>query len=370
MVDLYTYLKTGVENIVKGALKATAKDPRESAFMTRFSLSCRAAAVRRKRFEEQGEHIPAFLIVSITSSCNLHCEGCYSWQFHPGGVGAPVDQLTSEDWNKIFSEAKNLGISFILLAGGEPLMRRDVLEAAGKYPDILFPVFTNGTVFDEEYCKLFDAKRNLVPVISLEGAREKTDSRRGSGVYDIVKAVMEKIQKNHLIFGVSITMTTENRQEVTGEEFLNDLRSSGCKAVIYVEFVPVSERTERLALGDEERCSFNNRLTEIRREYPDMVFISFPGDEKSSGGCLAAGRGFFHINACGGAEPCPFSPYSDMNVKDHSLLDAMHSHLFTSLREGNILMENHSGGCVLFEKSEMVEKILGKGQNEAAELEG
>jgi MoaA/NifB/PqqE/SkfB family radical SAM enzyme len=52
-----------------------------------------------------------------------------------------------------------------------------------------------------------------------------------------------------------------------------------------------------------------------------MIFISFPGDEKTSGGCLAAGRGFFHINSHGGAEPCPASPYSDINVRDSSLLD-------------------------------------------------
>lgn len=47
-----------------------------------------------------------------------------------------------------------------------------------------------------------------------------------------------------------------------------------------------------------------------------MVFLSFSGDEKYVGGCLAAGRGFFHINANGEVEPCPFSPYSDVNSKE------------------------------------------------------
>ena len=89
-----------------------------------------------------------------------------------------------------------------------------------------------------------------------------------------------------------------------------------------------------------------------------MVFISFPGDEKSSGGCLAAGRGFFHINSHGGAEPCPFSPYSDINVKNTSLRQALRSPLFTALREQNVLLEDHSGGCVLFERRETVEALL------------
>ena len=89
-----------------------------------------------------------------------------------------------------------------------------------------------------------------------------------------------------------------------------------------------------------------------------MVFVSFPGDEKSSGGCIAAGRGFFHINSHGGAEPCPFSPYSDVNVRDTSLKDAMQSGLFQALRDGNLLADDHDGGCVLYEKREQVEGLL------------
>lgn len=176
--DLGAYLKRGVENIVKGAWKAAAADPRERAYMARFARSSRNASRRRARAAEEGEQIPPFLIASVTSSCNLRCAGCYSRQYHACGGGAPSDQLTREDWERIFSEAGELGVSFILLAGGEPLLRRDVIEAAGNYPDILFPVFTNGTLLDDGYLNLFDEKRNLLPVFSVEGRRERTDGRR------------------------------------------------------------------------------------------------------------------------------------------------------------------------------------------------
>ena len=357
--QLGEYLTNGVEKIVKGAIRATLTDPKESAFMARFALSSREASRKRAQAGQNGENIPPFLIASITSSCNLHCAGCYSRQNHACTDSAPVDQLTTEDWRKIFTEAKELGIGFILLAGGEPLLRRDVIEAAGDYPDILFPVFTNGTLLNDEYIKLFDRKRNLLPILSIEGHQEKTDGRRGDGIYDRLKKAMECIQKNHLIFGASVTETTANLREITDKEFLNDLRDSGCKAVIYVEFVPVTEESKDLAPGEEEREYLQERLSAIREEYPEMIFISFPGDEKSSGGCLAAGRGFFHINSHGGAEPCPFSPYSDVNVKNTSLREALRSPLFTALQEQNVLMEEHSGGCVLFERRETVEALLG-----------
>ena len=100
------------------------------------------------------------------------------------------------------------------------------------------------------------------------------------------------------------------------------------------------------------------RIEQLRRDRQDMMYISFPGDEKSSGGCLAAGRGFFHINSHGGAEPCPFSPYSDINVKDTSLREAMDSGFFTALRSGDLLAGEHTGGCVLYEKRDKVEALL------------
>ena len=356
--DLQEYLSRGIENFVADAVKATLKNPRESAFMLKFAAATAAASKKRKAAEAQGQHIPSFLIASITSQCNLHCAGCYSRCNHATVDAAPVRQLTDEEWLKIFSEADELGISFILLAGGEPLLRRDIIEAAGKRQNILFPIFTNGTFMDEAYFQLFDKCRNLIPIMSIEGEKEVTDERRGKGIYDRLIRNMDELHKRDLIFGASITVTTQNIREVTSDAFLKKLSDRGCKAVIYVEFVPVTEESKELAPGDTERTYLQAELTRLRGEHPEMVYISFPGDEKSSGGCVAAGRGFFHINSHGGAEPCPFSPYSDINVRDTSLREALSSRLFRALRENGHLLEDHAGGCVLYEKRELVESLL------------
>ena len=128
--------------------------------------------------------------------------------------------------------------------------------------------------------------------------------------------------------------------------------------MFYIEFVPVTDEAAELAPDEEDREFMMGRIDELRESRQDMVFVSFPGDEKSSGGCLAAGRGFFHINSHGGAEPCPFSPYSDISVKDTSLKEALRSNLFTALRDGDLLAVEHTGGCVLYEKRDQVEAIL------------
>ena len=361
--DLQNYLIEGVERVVSEALKATLKNPRESAFMLKFAAASRAASKKRRAAEDKGEHIPPFLIASITSKCNLHCAGCYSRCNHATTDTEPVGQLTTEEWLRIFDEADDLGISFILLAGGEPMLRRSVIEAAGRKQNILFPIFTNGTHIDDRYLELLDKCRNLVPIMSIEGNRETTDARRGEGVYDTLVSNMERFKKRGLIFGASVTVTTHNYKEVCSGEFLGGLANRGCKAVIFVEYVPVSSESKELAPTDKEREYLQKKITYLRSAHPEMVYIAFPGDEKSSGGCVAAGRGFFHINSHGGAEPCPFSPYSDVNIKNRSLRDAMHSPLFTALQSGEILLDDHEGGCVLYEKRELVEALIARSEN-------
>ncbi len=364
--DLQEYLSQGIENFMADVVKATLKNPRESAFMLKFAGATAAASRRRREAESQGQHIPSFLIASITSQCNLHCSGCYSRCNNATVDTKPVEQLTDEQWLKIFSEADELGISFILLAGGEPLLRRDIIEAAGKRQNILFPIFTNGTFIDRRYFELFDRCRNLVPIMSIEGEEEITDARRGKGVYAQLIRNMDAFKERDLVFGASVTVTTQNIREVSSDAFLKKLSDRGCKAVIYVEFVPVTEESAELAPGGAEREYLQAELKRLREEHPEMVYVSFPGDEKSSGGCVAAGRGFFHINSHGGAEPCPFSPYSDINVRDSSLKDALNSDLFRALRDNGHLLEDHAGGCVLYEKRDLVEALLAQSRQNSA----
>ena len=356
--DLQAYLTRGVERLVADSLRAALKNPKESAFLLRFAGAAKKASDKRGALEKEGLHVPPYLICSITSRCNLHCAGCYSRCEGATVDAEPVRQLTAPDWDRIFGEAEELGLSYLLLAGGEPMLRGDVIEAAGTHPGLLFPIFTNGTFLDEHYLKLLDRCRNLIPVLSIEGGREATDARRGDGIYDLLLENMEKLTRRGILFGASVTVTTENLAEVFSEDFVASLTRRGCKLVVYVEYVPVGEDDSPLAPGDPEREQFRADLARLRAAHPETVFVSFPGDEKSSGGCVAAGRGLFHINSHGGAEPCPFSPYSDVNVRETSLREALDSPLFHAIQAGGLLAEEHAGGCVLHQRRAEVEALL------------
>jgi MoaA/NifB/PqqE/SkfB family radical SAM enzyme len=143
------------------------------------------------------------------------------------------------------------------------------------------------------------------------------------------------------------------------DTFAGQLADAGCKAVVFVEYVPADGKSHRLAPDERTRLFMDLRLQELRNTEHELLFISFPGDEKNSGGCLAAGRGFFHINAHGGAEPCPFSPYSDTSLLTTPLFEALNSPLFVKLRSEDFLTKEHAGGCVLFEQENQVKALLG-----------
>ena len=257
------------------------------------------------------------------------------------------------------------------------MFRPDILEAAGRHRKIIFPVITNGTMFTESIMTLLRRSPNLMPVISIEGGRTATDLRRGGGMYDRIMAAMDRLKKQNRIFGVSITVQKGNMTEVMSDTFLDDLRSRGCRAVFFIEYVPVSPETAHLAPDDLDREYMSVRLAELRhnKEHTaetlhepqgstanssEMIYIAFPGDEKHFGGCLAAGRGFFHISHGGEVQPCPFSPYSDTDLREASLAEALDSPLFRKLGESGLLGEEHQGGCALYGRDREVKEMAGK----------
>lgn len=249
-----------------------------------------------------------------------------------------------------------MGINFSLIAGGEPFMRKDILEKIAEVKDMIFPIFTNGTLIGTSYMKFLKDNLNMVPIISIEGTAMGTDERRGQGVFKRAMQSMEMLKQEGLFFGTSITVTTENYHLVTSPQFIDTLRGYGCKIVFFIEYVPTEKGTEHLAFGDEHVAEMEALLEERRNAYADIIFLSFPGDEKALGGCLASGRGFFHIGPDGSAEPCPFSPFSDSNVATMGIRKALQSPLFRKIRAAKALGWEHTGGCTLFEHKEEIEK--------------
>lgn len=268
-MDLEEYLKKGLERIVAQTARGSLTNLRSGAFLMRFAAAAKAAAKRREAAQKAGKHVPLFLTAKVTEKCDLHCPDCGNYPCE-----ARMTAGDAEDWAQFFDKADKLGVSFIFLTGGEPLLRRDVIKAAGKKQNILFPILTNGQNLDERYLALMERSRNLVPVLGLDGGKERTDARRGEGVYDRQLANMAELKERGLMFGAVIAVTKDNMGEVLDEEFIRDLAARGCKVLLYA--APNGE-----VFGEEEKTKFQTALDELRPVLKNVVLISWPEDLKA-----------------------------------------------------------------------------------------
>ncbi len=311
------------------------------------------AQYRRSSLRKKGIHVPPYLIVSITGKCNLNCTGCYARVNH----SSQKNDMTDSMLDKLFSQADDLGISFILTAGGEPLTRKNILDMSAAHPGIIFPIFTNGLLLDSISLSKIASSKNIIPVVSLEGNEHETDLRRGTGVYGRIMNVLRELDRRNIFFGVSLTVTSENINVITDDQFIDTLTGTGCRVFLYVEFIPARQGTEGLVPDSTQRTLLEKRLRLLKKRH-HAVFISFPGDEDKYGGCMSAGRGFVHISPEGNVEPCPFSPYSVSNIQSTSLRDALHSEFLKTIRDNRHQLDETDGGCALWNRREWVQSLL------------
>ena len=348
-------LNIAIRRYLKDAVRITLKDPSQARFFLRMLRSQREAARTRQKWENKGLHVPPFLIASVTNRCNLQCKGCYAQahaQHRPLGAEMSEYKLRS-----VIAEARELGISAILFAGGEPFVRKELTSITRDFPEIIFPIVTNGTLLDDALIQKLKEQRNVWPVLSIEGLEGDTNGRRGNGVHQRVQTAMKRLKDNGIFFGCSLTVTRSNVSTITDEHFMQDLIKAGGKLFFFVEYVSINEETEDWVLTNEQRADLLAAADAFRATLPGL-FIAFPGDEKQFGGCLAAGRGFVHISPEGNLEPCPFSPYSDTNLRDVSLKEGLQSHFLQAIRQNHSQLTETVGGCALWTEREWVRSLL------------
>lgn len=346
-------LNKSIQDFFKRAFLVTLGSPRLVLKGFRFWRYQKKAARIRRKYQQEGTHVPPFMIISITSRCNLNCKGCYAHaQKRP-----TAKEMEPEKISQVICEGKELGVSIMLIAGGEPFVRDEFLDITEDFPEIIFPVFTNGLRINAEHIRRMKKQKQLVPVVSMEGIEKNTDGRRGTGVYGKLEEKLRAMKDAGIFFGVSLTLTRDNFDDTMNAEFMETLMRSGTQLVFLLEYVPVEEGTENLILTEEQTQKLVALKEQFRRKY-NALFVIFPGDEEDFGGCLSSGRGFIHISPDGKLEPCPMAPYSDADLNRMPLKEALHSPLLKTIRANKDKLKETRGGCALWEHRAWVQTLV------------
>ncbi|NLM21222.1 MAG: radical SAM protein [Peptococcaceae bacterium] len=298
-------------------------------------------------------NIPYQILMDPTSACNLKCTGCWAQKYDKS------DNLDFETLDRIIREGKELGIYFYLYSGGEPLLRKkDIIELAQKHSDCVFLAFTNGTLIDEEFCRQMEEVGNLILAISVEGFEQETDMRRGVGTYQKVMQAMDLLRKHGLGFGFSTCYHRRNTEVVASDEYIDLMIEKGCMFGWYFTYMPLGkDAVLDLLVTPEQREYMYHRIRKIRSTRP-IFLIDFWNDGEYINGCVAGGRYYLHINAAGDVEPCAFIHYSNYNIKNMSLIEALKSPLFKQYAENQPFNSNHLRPCPLLDNPEKLRAMV------------
>lgn len=290
-------------NLIQGAFAETNSSPAKQNFLAKY-----------------GSFPPSFLTISPGKTCNLQCVGCYASSRQTKEV------LEWDTFNRIITEAKEeWGVRFLVISGGEPLAYRSegksVLDAAEMHPDIFFLMYTNGTLIDQKTAQRIARLGNITPAISVEGWQKRTDERRGEGVYNKVLAAMANLRKAGALFGISLTATRHNAEEIFSDEFIDFFfEEQGAMYGWVFHYMPIGRSfTLDLMPTVDQRVWMWERSWEIIRDR--KIFLAdFWNHGTLSDGCIAGGRaqgnGYLYIDWDGNITPCVFVPYSPVNINN------------------------------------------------------
>lgn len=301
-------------------------------------------------------NIPWVILLDPTSACNRKCKGCWGAEY------GHKQSLTFDELNSIVNQGVAMGTHFYMFTGGEPLLRKkDLIKLCELHPDCAFLSYTNADLVDEEFCEEMKRVGNISLAISIEGTKDSNDARRGEGSYDHVMKAMDLLKSKGCLFGISVCYTRANVDAVTSDEFVDLMISKGVRFAWYFNYMPVgSAAVEELIPTPEQRTHMYRWLRKMRNSKTGkpMFVIDFQNDAEYVGGCIAGGRNYFHINSAGDIEPCVFIHYSDSNIREQTLIEALKRPLFQAYWHGQPFNNNHLRPCPMLENPQCLRKIV------------
>jgi len=286
--------------------------------LTNFLLRCHWQGHElREKARAQGLPAPFTILISPTMRCNLRC--------------------------------------------GEPFIRQDMWEIYKRHHDMIFHIFTNGTLITREVAQRLADLGNIVPAISIEGFEEDTDARRGKGTFRKIMQAMDNLREAGVPFGFSSMVTRRNVETLVSDEFYDMLIEKGCYLGWHFLYMPVGRDpdTSLMPTPEQRRLLRERGAARLRSEKPIWV-MDFWNDAPYVTGCIAGGRHFFHINSRGDVEPCIFQHFAVDNIKQKTLKEVLMSPLFREIRSRQPFHENLLRPCMIIDHPQILREMVAK----------
>jgi MoaA/NifB/PqqE/SkfB family radical SAM enzyme len=302
--------------------------------------------------KEHGFNPPSVMLVSPTMRCNYKCGGCYAANYTRN------DDLPPEVFDRLVTEAEQLGIKFMPILGGEPFIYPHLLDIFKKHPKACFQPYTNGSLIDKEMAAKLVNLGNVAPMVSVDGFEKQTDARRGKGAFARAMRAMDNLREAGCLFGFSVMVDRDNIDAVTSDEFIDLMIEKGALYGWFFLYIPVGRDPDiSLMPTAAQRNQLRIAINRFRKTKPILV-VDFWNDGPLTAGCINGGRIYFHVNHKGDVEPCIFVHYATHNIKNCSLAEALNSPFFRGLREMQPFNYNTLRPCPIIDHPNIMRSAL------------
>lgn len=156
--------------------------------------------------------LPVSGTFELTARCNFNCRMCY---VHRKDDAAELmkQELTAEQWLHIAKKARDMGLIFLLLTGGEPFLREDFPYLYEQLIKLGFVVSinTNASLYNDRLSELFAAYPPSRINVTLYGGSEETYKRLcGNASFEKVVSNLRRMKAEGLPVRLNVSLTPYN----------------------------------------------------------------------------------------------------------------------------------------------------------------
>jgi radical SAM protein with 4Fe4S-binding SPASM domain len=310
-----------------------------------------AAFSRRMHESVVRDRIPLVGSIELTNRCNLHCQHCYLDGAH--NVPAGQKELSADEINYLFSQVVDEGTLWMLLTGGEPLLRRDFKQiyTSAKRKGLLVSLFTNGTLITERLADLLAEWRPFTIEITLYGHTQATYERVSgvSGSHTRCRAGIERLLERKLPLTLKTMLMSLNQHELwemqayarsLGVHFRYDALLNGG--------IDGSRQPIELRIAPEEVVEFDIQDAQRIEEWRSFCkrYEGHPADAQYVYAC-GAGVNSYHIDPYGQLSMCMLSRLPAYDLRQGSFRQGWREFL-PEYRFQPAMLESECDRCELY----------------------
>ncbi len=181
------------------------------------------------------------VVWNCTQRCNLKCVHCYAQSEDRNYPG----EMSTEEGKAMIDDLAAYGAPVLLFSGGEPTIRKDLLELMhyAKSKGMRVVISTNGTLITEEKAKQFAEVGLSYVGVSLDGSRDTHDKFRGlKGSFDKALVGIRNSRDAGIKVGLRMTINKLNWQDIP--EIFKVMREENIPRACFYHLVYTGRGTE------------------------------------------------------------------------------------------------------------------------------